>query len=213
MVLVDAVHEDERIVYGGEAHRLGDAARGRAYPEPKVALDTEFVRMSRDSAVLSPEPLPLPLDRLPADLQSVWRAAQAQPLYRMAWAAEMDWSPEELARMHAQRLTNRRSLGNTPLIVLARTAGEYEKGLAISADSLERERRYYAADLAALSRDGQLVFAKASGHNIHIEDPGLVVSAIARVVERARTGGSRKTTGVAKPLPRHSPAGRAVSPP
>jgi hypothetical protein len=84
--------------------------------------------------------------------------------------------------------------------------------LVISADSLERERRYYAADLAALSRDGQVVFAKASGHNIHIEDPALVASAIARVVERARTGGSRKTTGVAKPLP-HSPPGRAVSPP
>ena len=213
MVLVDAVHEDERIVYGGEAHRLRDAARGRPYPEPKVALDTEFVRMSRDSAILPPEPLPPPLDRLPADVQRAWRVAQAQPLYRMAWAAEMDWSPEELARMHDQRLTNRQSLGNTPLIVLARTAGEYEKGLAISADSLERERRYYAADLAALSRDGQLVFAKSSGHNIHIEDPALVVSAVTRVVQRVRASGSRKTIGGAEPLPPHSRPRRMVSTP
>ena len=213
MVLVDAVHEDERIVYGGEAHRLRDAARGRSYPEPKVALDTEFVRMSRDSAVLPPEPLPPPLDRLPAAMQRAWRDAQAQPLYRMAWAAEMDWSPEELARMHDQRLTNRQSLGNTPLIVLARTAGDYEKDLAISADSLERERRYYAADLAALSRDGQLVFAKSSGHNIHIEDPALVVSAITRMVRRVRASGSRKTIGAAEPLPAPSRPGRMVSTP
>jgi hypothetical protein len=43
------------------------------------------------------------------------------------------------------------------------------------------------------------VFAKASGHNVHIEDPGLVVSAITRVVQRARASGSRKTIGAAKP--------------
>jgi pimeloyl-ACP methyl ester carboxylesterase len=199
MVLVDAVHEDERIVYGGEAHRLRDAARGRPYPEPRIALDTQFIRMARDSAVLPAEPLPPPLNRLPADAQRAWREGQGQPLYRMAWAAEMDWSPEDLARMHNERLTNRRSLGRVPLIVLARTAGDYEQGLAISADSLERERRYYAADLAALSSESELVFAKASGHNIHIEDPGLVVSAIRRVVQRARASESRKTIGVAKP--------------
>src|SRR5690348_6896799 len=92
MVLVDAVHEDERIVYGGEAHRLRDAARGRPYPEPRIALDTQFVRMARDSATLSSEPLPSPLDLLPAEAQRTWRAAQRQPLYRMSWAAEMDWS-------------------------------------------------------------------------------------------------------------------------
>ena len=192
MVLVDAVHEDERIVYGGEAHRLRDGARGRPYPEPRIARDTQFVRMARDSATLPSEPLPAPLDRLPADAQRIWRAAQAQPLYRMSWAAEMDWSPEELALLHDERMRNRQSLGNMSLIVLARTSGEYEQGLAISADSLERERRHYAADLAALSSNGQLVFAKASGHNIHIEDPDLVVSAITRVVQRARASGSTR---------------------
>ena len=186
MVLVDAVHEDERIVYGGEAHRLRDAARGRSYPEPRIGLDTQFIRMARDSVVVALEPLPSPLDRLPGDAQRAWRAAQGQPLYRMAWAAEMEWSPEELARMHDERLRNRQSLGDLPLIVLARTSGGYEQGLAISADSLERERRHYAADLAALSSDGQLVFVKGSGHNIHIEEPELVIGAITRVLQRTR---------------------------
>ena len=213
MVLVDAVHEDERIVYGGEAHRLRDAARGRPYPKPRIALDTQFVRMARDSATLPSEPLPAPLDRLPADAQRRWRAAQAQPLYRMSWAAEMDWSPEELALLHDERITSRRSLGNIPLIVLARTSGEYEDGLAISADSLERERRYYAADLAALSSGGQLIFAKASGHNIHIEEPDLVVRAITRVVQRVRASGSKKTIGAARPLLPHAGPSPAVSTP
>ncbi len=201
MVLVDAVHEDERIVYGGEAHRLRDAARGRPSPEPRIALDTQFEHMARDSAALPPQALPPPFDRLPADAQRIWRMAQGQPLYRMAWAAEMDWSPEELARMHHQRLSNRQSLGNMPLIVLARTSGEYEKGLGISADSLESERRSYEADLAALSSDGRLVFANASGHNIHIEDPALVIRSIRSVVQRARVNKSRKTIGAAKAFP------------
>jgi len=79
--------------------------------------------------------------------------------------------------------------------VLARTNGDYERGMSISADSLERERRRLAADLAALSTSGRLAFAKASGHNIHIEDPGLVVTSIQSVLQQARTRAGRRTTG------------------
>lgn len=191
MVLVDAVHEDERIVYGGEPHRLRDQARGRVAPEPRIALDTEFVRRARDSAVAGFEgALPSPLDRLPMDAQQRWRWAAGRPLYRMAWAAEMDWSPEELARMHAERRTNRASLGDMPLIVLARTHGGYDSGMSISPDSLERERRRLMADLAALSTRGRLTFASASGHNIHLEQPELVVTAIRDVV-RSSSGQDR----------------------
>ena len=186
MVLVDAVHEDERIVYGGEPHRLRDQARGRAFPEPIIRLDTEYLRMARDSGAIDLGPaLPPPLDRLPPEARRLWLLAAAQPLYRMVWAAEMDWSPEELARMHEERLANRASLVNLPLVVLARTHGEYESGMSVSADSLEEERRHFAADLAALSAQGRLIFAKASGHNIHIEDPALVVAAIRDVIRRA----------------------------
>ena len=103
----------------------------------------------------------------------------------MTWAAEMDWSPEELARMHEERRAHRQSLGAIPLIMLARASGGYEKGMSISADSLERERRRLVADLAALSSRGEVIFAKSAGHNIHLEDPDLVVSAIRTVVGRA----------------------------
>ena len=201
MVLVDAVHEDESIVYGGQPHRLRDLAQSRSFPEPRIALDTQFLRQARDSTLAPDEPLPPPLAQLPATVQREWRAAQRRPLYRMAWAAEMDWSPEELARFHEERLTRRASLGAMPLIVLARTSGGYESGMSISADSLEHERRRLMADLAGLSTSGQLIFAKASGHNIHIEDPTLVVTSIRSVVQPERTRVSRKTTGEKKPLP------------
>ena len=174
MVLVDAVHEDQHIVYGGRAHRIRDDAKGRPVPAPALALDTAMLRQARDSQVRAlTGPLESPLDRLPASAQRVWRWAASLPVYRMAQRAELDWSPEELARMHDARLTGRSTLADLPLIVLARTHGD---------DSLETERRSLQADLARLSTRGQLIFAKHSGHNIHVEDPDLVVRAIRRVV-------------------------------
>ena len=187
MVLVDPVHEDQQIEWGGEAHRLRDAARGRIAPTPHIALDTELLRMARDSSAMNVgDTLPPPLDHLPSEAQRLWKWAAAQPLYRMAWAAEMDWSPEELARMHTERARNRASLGSMALVVLARTR-------SAPADTLERERQALMADLAALSRRGRLEYAQASGHNIHIEDPELVVRAI-RECLRMSTGSDRGVT-------------------
>jgi pimeloyl-ACP methyl ester carboxylesterase len=189
MVLVDAVHEDQRVVYGGEPHRIRDGAIGRSAPDPRVGLDTAMVRVARDSAPrYSNKRLEAPLDRLPAAVQRIWRWAEAQPVYRMAQAAELDWSPEELARMHAKRAIDRASLGQMPLIVLARAHGGYADGMSISADSLEAERRALMADLARLSARGKLIFAEHAGHNIHVEDPALVIRSIREVVEVVRKG-------------------------
>ena len=181
MVLVDPVHEDQQIEWGGEAHRLRDAARGRTAPTPRIALDTSLLRMARDSNAMNlGDTLSPPLERLPAEAQHLWKWAAAQPLYRMVWAAEMDWSPEELARMHAERERNRASLGSMPLVVLARTR-------STPADTLERVRQALMADLAALSTGGRLEYARASGHNIHIEEPELVVRAIRAVIPSSST--------------------------
>ncbi len=188
MILVDAVHEDQRVVYGGQPHRIRDGASGRTAPEPRIALDTALIRQAlRAPARPSAAPLDAPLDRMPAGAQDVWRWAEAQPLIELAQQAETDWSPEELLLMHDARLPERASLGDLPLIVLARTHGGYDDGMAISADSLERERRNLAADLARLSHRGTLVFAARSGHNIHLEAPDLVVGSIHQVVVQARS--------------------------
>jgi pimeloyl-ACP methyl ester carboxylesterase len=187
MVLVDAVHEDQHVVYGGQPHRIRDEAKGRTAPPPHVALDTSALH-AKPTANAPPADAPLdaPLDRLPAAAQAVWRWAQALPTLPVVWAAETDWSPEELARFHAERLTNRATLGDLPLVVLARTRGGFESGMRISADSLERERVALQKDLAALSRQGRLIVASHAGHNVHIEEPKLVVDAVTEVVRRAR---------------------------
>jgi pimeloyl-ACP methyl ester carboxylesterase len=188
MVLVDAVHEDQQVVYGGQPHRIRDSARGRPFPAPQIALDRDLVSQAqaRESPVLSNQPLDPPLDRLPASAQRLWQWAQAQPLAGLAQNAETDWAPEELARMHDERVGLRATLGDLPLLVLARTAGGYPDGMSVSATDLERERRDLQLDLSRLSTRGQLVYAPHSGHNIHIEDPDLVVRALRDVVTASR---------------------------
>ena len=205
VVLVDAVHEDEHVVYGGEPHRIRDEARGRIAPPPRLSLDTALLREARrdseEGSGAGAADLEPPLRQLPDSVQRLWRWAASKPLHRLAWAAEMDWSPEELARMHEARLRDRASLGDVPLEVLARARGDFPEGMRISADSLERERRGLQADLAALSHAGRLVFATRSGHNIQLEEPALVVEAVRSVVEQARRcearAGARCTVGSA----------------
>lgn len=187
MVLVDAVHEDQRIVIGGQPVRIRDWAKGRPYPTPYIALDTSLLRAMRDSTSVGvSEPLDPELRQLPGKAQRIWQWAASQPVYRASSAAEMDWSPEELARMHEQRLANRVTLGDLPLVVLVRSAGGYPDGMQISADSLERERLALQADLAKLSRKGRLVIAQHAGHNIHLDDPALVIASVREVVDSAR---------------------------
>jgi pimeloyl-ACP methyl ester carboxylesterase len=187
VVLVDAVHEDQRTVYGGQAHRIRESARGRSFPAPRIALDTVTITRFRDSAPFPVEPLEAPLDRLSPAMQETWKWAASLPAGSAAQQAEMDWSPEELARFHADRLRGRATLGALPLIVLARTEGGYPSGMDVSPGELEAERRKLQADLAALSSRGQLRFARHAGHNLHLEDPDLVVDAIREVGQMIRS--------------------------
>ena len=130
MVMVDAVHEDERIVYGGQPHRIRDSATRRQFPEPQIGLDAEMFERARKITpqVQALEPL---LARFPAKAQQIWLWANAQPLLGLAQSAELDWSPEEFARMHDKRLSQRASLGDLPLVVIARTEGGYDNGMSI----------------------------------------------------------------------------------
>jgi len=107
-------------------------------------------------------------------------------VYRLSREAEMDWSPEEVTRMHTERLRDRATLGDLPLILLSRTVD--------STDAMAAERAALQRDLAALSRHGRQITATRSGHNIHLEDPALVVGAIRDVVTDVRHAPRRKLT-------------------
>jgi pimeloyl-ACP methyl ester carboxylesterase len=79
-------------------------------------------------------------------------------------------------------------LGDLPLIVLAAgKAGEPPPGVTAEAwQQLADEKRQQRVDQARLSRNSKLIIATRSGHEIHQDDPPLVIAAIREVVEAAR---------------------------
>jgi hypothetical protein len=87
----------------------------------------------------------------------------------------MDWSPEELQRMHTERLRDRATLGNLPLVVISRAAEDRSDSLATEHAALQR-------DLLTLSHHTRRVVAVRGGHNVHLEEPELVVDNVRMLV-------------------------------
>ena len=182
IVLVDAMHEDERINMGGDTpQRIRDFAKHRVRPAPRIVADSTWLAIRARGAPpnLDEQPLEQPLDRLSRPNQDVWRRASADSVYRLTWAAEMDWSPEELQRLYDERTSQRATFGDIPLGVISRAPAHPGR-------PLDAEHAALQHDLVALSRRGTHVVARKAGHNVHLEEPGLVVEQVGRVVEAVR---------------------------
>jgi len=67
------------------------------------------------------------------------------------------------------------SLGDLPLVVLA-PARDGENG-----------RMELQAELADLSTEGRLIVAEDSGHNMHVDQPELIIAAVGELVQQLRT--------------------------
>jgi len=106
MVLVDALHEDSRVIIGGQAVRIRELAPGRDIPASQLK-PTPKTPPARAPEAGQPAPasskLEPPLDRLPPQIQQTRLWAQSQPDYQAASSNEREWSAEELARMSANR--------------------------------------------------------------------------------------------------------------
>lgn len=183
IVLVDALNEDSRIIINNKPMRIREWAKGEHATEPQnmtksTAPDTS--RMLKLDTTIEP-----PLNRLPAYDQKLQIWAQSQPVFRKAASNEMNWSPEDVADMYANKGKPDYMLGNIPLIILTRGDGGYS-GLPDSA-ALETERIKLQNDLSHLSINSKLIIDKNSGHNIHLEDPALVIDAIKQVIHSYKT--------------------------
>ena len=177
MVLVDAVQEDERIFMGSDTpKRIRQFAQGRLLPPVKTffkPVTTTIEASALDSTI------EFPLNKLSPVLQQLQIWAQSQPSYRDAAMAEMDWSPEDVADMHKNKDKLSYKLGNIPLIVLTKGNGGYD-GRTDSAE-LENERLKLQGELVHLSKNSKHNIDKNSGHNIHLEDPVIVINAIKEI--------------------------------
>ena len=92
----------------------------------------------------------------------------------------MNWSPEDVADMYANKNKPEYMLGNVPLIIISKGSGDYS-GLPDST-TLENERLKLQDDLTHLSTNSKHIIDKNSGHNIHLEDPATVIDAIKQVI-------------------------------
>lgn len=181
VVLVDAVSEHQFIRMGPHAGRIGDDARGRPIPAPTDDLSRRAAAVAADPS--KREPIAAPYDRLPKSEQDLHAWAAAQPSVEIAENSQREWSTEYYARWAAT--SQQGSLGSTPLIVLTRAQGGYGDNLDKPAAELERIRLRAQRALAELSSKG-IQRMVASGHNMHIEAPDIVIAAVRDVVQAAR---------------------------
>ena len=96
---------------------------------------------------------------------------------------------EELVVSFAWRISHPFYFGNKPIIVLSRKPGMHKPSDILSEDDvkqMEKERIDNIYFLTQMSHNSLAVVAENSGHEIHLEQPELVVKAIRSVVEACR---------------------------
>ncbi|HLY71895.1 MAG TPA: alpha/beta hydrolase [Puia sp.] len=181
MVLVEALNEDAKINIGKGYVRIREMATGRKEP-PVNAFFTPGAG-TRPPVSLIDTSIEFPLTKLADSILRLQVWAQSQPSFIAATDSEMTWSPEDVAELYRHRGEKKYLLGNIPLIVLTRGLGGYE---GIDSAALENERLSQQEALSRLSTNSKHLIDKNSGHNIHLEDPDLVVAAIREVFEAVR---------------------------
>jgi pimeloyl-ACP methyl ester carboxylesterase len=182
MVLVEAIQEDQRIFMGGDSpKRIRDFAKGRIAPAPQ----TPFVSRPDTSTRQVPlnKEIDPPFDKLPDSVQKMQIWAQSQPQFIKTVQAEMDWSPEDVANLYRHKNEPPYMLDDMPLIVLTRGKGGFD-GRKDSLQ-LENERLQSQEELTHLSTNSKHIIDMNSGHNIHLEDPTIVIAAIKEVFTAA----------------------------
>ena len=193
VVLVDSAVEGMRVGIGGKATmQLGAHVQAREIPPPHEEISDSDKAPARASD--DPHP-PAALDalykNLPPAQQRLQLWAQDLPQLDDAENSQREWSDQYFSRWLADPKTA--SLGTLPLMVLTRRAGGYPEDLDVPATQLEQERKDGQEKLSRLSSNGEQGFVN-SGHNMEIEAPAEVSTAIRMMVDRIRTQppGARK---------------------
>ena len=121
---------------------------------------------------------------LPQETQQQRLWAQQQPAVYDAESSETQWSGEYFAKWLASPQAD--TLKSIPLVVLTRAEGGYGNDSDIPAAQLEKERLDGQLMLSRLSTNSKQIFIR-SGHNMNLEAPNEVASAIQSVVTAIRT--------------------------
>jgi pimeloyl-ACP methyl ester carboxylesterase len=182
MVLEESGHENGvALMRDGRMVRLVETATGRPIPPVKTsnplresdlppAIRAQIEAAARLMAPHANEP---PHNKLPADAQRMRAWAFAQVKH---WAAnDNPFEGEELAALLGRWRGREHALGDMALVVLSRGAPEH---LGAEGQGVEEEHARNQAELVGLSRKGKQIIARHSGHEVLLDEPHLVVSAI-----------------------------------
>jgi hypothetical protein len=172
---------------GGKTIRLGDDAKGRSVPAPHEQMkDSDKPTLPKDVPSQEAQPLDPLYKALPEAEQKLQLWAQSLLEMQDAEGSQMDWSGEYFGKW--MKTSQAGTLGAIPLVVLTRAEGGYGNDQDVPAAQLEKERKEGQAMLVKLSTNSKQVIVK-SGHNMDLEAPEDVMSAIRMVVESVRRGG------------------------
>lgn len=189
MVLVDGTSENATLFINNQVQRLRLLSENRPVPDIKTAVDSLTKVPSKKEMddflnMMGKPKITPPFDRLPGNYQQARLWAMSQPKYLVAddgayWA-------EEFEAMYNDSLY---SLGNKPLVIITSGKNIYPESLG---DSLRNEllnaKLKDQRKLTRLSSNSKHTITSKSGHEIHLEEPELVINAIKQTLQAIKTG-------------------------
>jgi pimeloyl-ACP methyl ester carboxylesterase len=170
VVLVDSMHEEQ-------LNRLP------AYQKANVQLVGQFRWLAwlRQVGIVALLPEQIPQQGLPDEVFAQYAAILATSSYFETDSAERQLLETSLAEY---RSANIHTLGTIPLVVISRGIGEPMPDLSEAENQQNEELwRQMQVELVALSSNSRHVIAAQSGHNIPIQQPELVSTAIQQMVQ------------------------------
>jgi pimeloyl-ACP methyl ester carboxylesterase len=175
MVLVDSAQEQQF----------------QRFPAEIVAATNKGLADSRRLELLVATGLPaLNPSQVPLESKLPIEAAEAYRALLLSNPNHMATLRGEIKALERGNTEPVKTLGDLPLIVLSHGHFDPETmGADISAeiaDQYEKAWQELQIELAALSSQGKRIVAEESGHNIHLEQPELVINAIQEVLTEAR---------------------------
>jgi len=187
MVLVDATSEDNFLFMNGKVSKLRSFASGQPTPGIKYKVDSQTkVPSGKELTDLNDmygtPKIESPYDKLPPKIQKIRLWALSQPKYFISDNGRY-WA-DEFAEIYADSINY--SLGKIPLVVIASKKNSYPSNTGVPTDSLVNEKTRLQKKMSGISSDSKIIFTEKSGHEIHLEEPGLVITAIKKVVEAVR---------------------------
>lgn len=93
----------------------------------------------------------------------------------------------QLMESSTQQINNQELLKDLPIVVLSHRVNMFSDLSDKEAEQAEKIWQELQAELANLSSKSKLLIAQNSGHNVHIDQPQLVMDAIQQVIDAAQS--------------------------